>query len=54
MPSKRPKNPARELLFGDLWEFDAAPETAPAHIEQRYNLFIYGKSTPPKSKKWFD
>ena len=54
MPSKRPKNPARELLFGDLWEFDPAPETAPAQIEGRYNLFINGKSTPPKSKKWFD
>ena len=21
-------NPARELVFGDLWEYDAAPETA--------------------------
>jgi len=54
MPAKRPKNPARELLFGDLWEFDPAPETAPAHIAPRYDLFINGKSTPPKSKKWFD
>ena len=54
MPAKRPQNPARELLFGDLWEFDPAPETAQPHIEPRYNLFINGKFTAPKSKKWFD
>lgn len=54
MPAKRPANPTRELLFGDLWEFDPAPETAPPHIAPRYDLFINGKFTPPKSKKWFD
>ena len=54
MPAKRPNNPARELLFGDLWEYDPAPETAPAHIAPRYDLFINGKFTAPKSKKWFD
>jgi aldehyde dehydrogenase (NAD+) len=54
MPAKRPNNPARELLFGNLWEYDPAPETANAHIEPRYNLFINGKFTAPKSKKWFD
>ena len=45
---------ARELLFGDLWEFDPAPETAPAGIANRYGLFINGEFTTPKSKKWFD
>jgi len=45
---------ARELLFGDLWEFDPAPETAPAGIADRYGLFIGGEFTAPKSKKWFD
>jgi aldehyde dehydrogenase (NAD+) len=54
MPAKRPNNPARELLFGDLWEYDPAPETAPAHIAPRYDLFINGQFTSPKSKKWFD
>jgi aldehyde dehydrogenase (NAD+) len=54
MPAKRPNNPARELLFGNLWEYDPAPETANPHIEPRYNLFINGKFTAPKSKKWFD
>ena len=59
MPAKKstaPKsrNQARELLFGDLWEFDPAPESAPAHIDARYGLFINGKSVAPKSKKYFD
>jgi len=54
MPAKRPNNPARELLFGDIWEYDPAPETAPAHIAPRYDLFINGQFTAPKSKKWFD
>ena len=54
MPAKRQNNPARELLFGNLWEYDPAPESAPAHIEPRYNLFINGKFTAPKSKKYFD
>jgi aldehyde dehydrogenase (NAD+) len=54
MPAKRQNNPARELLFGNLWEYDPAPESAPAHIEPRYNLFINGKFTTPKSKKYFD
>ena len=48
------KQAARELLFGDLWEFDPAPETAPAGIEDRYGLFIGGKFVAPKSKRWFD
>ncbi|HSP43610.1 MAG TPA: aldehyde dehydrogenase family protein, partial [Luteolibacter sp.] len=52
MPAK--KTTARELLFGDLWEFDPAPESAPAHIEPRYGLFIGGKMTAPKSRKYFD
>jgi len=52
MPSK--KSTARELLFGDLWEFDPAPESAPAHIAARYGLFIGGKMVTPKSRKYFD
>ena len=47
------RTPARELLFGDLWEYDPAPETAPAHLEARYQLFLNGRFTPPKTRKWF-
>ncbi len=52
MPSKN--TAARELLFGDLWEYDPAPESAPAFIEPRYDLFINGKFVAPKTKKYFD
>ncbi len=45
---------ARELLFGNLWDFDPAPESAPAGIEERYDLFIGGKFVEPKSGVWFD
>ena len=51
---KKSKTQARELLFGDLWEFDPAPESASAHIADRYQLFIDGKHVAPKSKKYFD
>src|SRR5687768_14529894 len=44
----------RELLFGDLWEYDPAPESAEPFIEKRYGLFIDGKFSAPKSKKYFD
>jgi aldehyde dehydrogenase (NAD+) len=56
MPSpKRPIRPdARELLFGDLWEYDPAPESAPAFIEPRYGLFINGKFVAPKTRNYFD
>lgn len=53
MPAKKTST-ARELLFGNLWEFDPAPESAPAHIAPRYGLFIDGKMTPPKSRWYFD
>lgn len=56
MPAKKnaTRQPARELLFGDLWEYDPAPESAPAHIDARYGLFINGKFTAPKTRKYFD
>src|SRR5687767_3208437 len=53
MPSKK-QTPARELLFGDLWEYDPAPESAKPFIDPRYGLFINGKFTAPKSRKYFD
>ncbi|MBK1882408.1 aldehyde dehydrogenase family protein [Luteolibacter pohnpeiensis] len=54
MSAKRTKSPARELLFGDLWEFDPAPESANPYIDPRYGLFINGKFGAPKSRKYFD
>ena len=44
---------SRELVFGDLWEFDPAPETADPKLRARYDLFINGEFTPPRSGKYF-
>jgi aldehyde dehydrogenase (NAD+) len=43
-----------QLIFGDLWEYDPAPETADPKIKPRYELFIGGKFVAPKSGKYFD
>ncbi len=55
---KRPARPgttgARELIFGDLWEFDPAPETADPRLRKRYGLFIDGKFVAPTGGKYFD
>jgi len=56
MPARKKttrKPRARELLFGDLWEFDPAPETADPKIDERYGLFINGRFVAPKSRKHF-
>ncbi|HVS52992.1 MAG TPA: aldehyde dehydrogenase family protein [Opitutaceae bacterium] len=50
----RSGRPAPELIFGDLWEFDPAPETADPKLEPRYDLFINGEFVAPKSGKYFD
>ena len=46
-------NPARELVFGDLWEFDPAPETADPKLKKRYDLFINGSFVAPKEGRYF-
>jgi aldehyde dehydrogenase (NAD+) len=46
--------PTPELLFGDFWEFDPAPETADPRIKPRYDLFIGGRFVAPASGKYFD
>jgi aldehyde dehydrogenase (NAD+) len=46
--------PAPELIFGDLWEFDTAPETADPKLKPRYDLFIADEFVAPKSGKYFD
>ena len=50
----RISRPAPELIFGDLWEFDPAPETADPRLQARYELFIDGKFVAPKSGKYLD
>ncbi len=52
MPAKK-SPPARELLFGDLWPYDPAPETAQPFIDARYDLFINGRFVAPKTRKYF-
>jgi len=52
--TSRPSRPAPELIFGDLWEFDPAPETADPKLKARYELFINGEFVAPKSGKYFD
>ena len=57
--SKRPLarssgRPAPALIFGDLWEFDPAPETADPKLKARYDLFIDGQFVAPASGKYFD
>ncbi len=47
------RQPTRELIFGDLWEFDPAPETADPRLKKRYELFIDGKFVAPQSGKSF-
>ena len=62
LPKKKPARPIqrsngrplRELIFGDLWEYDPAPETADPKLKPRYDLFIDGRFVPPASGKYFD
>ena len=53
-PSSRSPRRAPELLFGDRWNFDPAPETADPKLKPRYDLFINGRFTAPKSGRYFD
>ncbi len=46
--------PLRELIFGDLWEYDPAPETADPKLKPRYDLFIGGRFVLPATGKYFD
>jgi len=44
--------PQPELIFGDLWEFDPAPETADPKLKARYELFIDGVFVAPKGGRY--
>ena len=52
-PASKTKG-TRELIFGDLWEFDPAPETADPRLKKRYELFIDGKFVAPTGGKYFE
>src|SRR5580658_3658006 len=52
--SGRNGRPLPELIFGDLWEFDPAPETADPKLKPRYDLFIGGAFVAPQTGKYFD
>ncbi|HZZ18085.1 MAG TPA: aldehyde dehydrogenase family protein [Opitutaceae bacterium] len=55
MPKSKDTREARgRLIFGNLWEFDPAPETADPKLKPRYDLFIGGKFVRPKTEKYFD
>jgi aldehyde dehydrogenase (NAD+) len=57
LQSRRPASGRRrapELIFGDLWEFDPAPETADPRLQSRYDLFIDGKFVAPRTGRYFD
>jgi aldehyde dehydrogenase (NAD+) len=42
------------LVFGDLWDFDPAPETADPKLKPRYDLFIGGAFVRPRAGRYFD
>jgi aldehyde dehydrogenase (NAD+) len=46
--------PAPEMIFGDLWEYDPAPESADPKLKTRYDLFIDGRFVAPQSGKYFE
>jgi aldehyde dehydrogenase (NAD+) len=52
LSARRQAAPA--LIFGDLWTYDPAPETADPKLKSRYELFIGGKFVAPASGKYFD
>jgi len=47
------KQSVPELIFGDLWEYDPAPETTDPRIRTRYDLFIGGRFIAPQSGEYF-
>ena len=49
----KPNKNGAALIFGDLWEYDPAPETADPKIKSEYQLFIDGKFVSAKTGKSF-
>jgi aldehyde dehydrogenase (NAD+) len=46
--------PLPELIFGDLWPYDPAPESADPKLKPRYDLFINGAFVAPRTGRYFD
>jgi aldehyde dehydrogenase (NAD+) len=53
-PAVRSGRPRPALSFGDLWEYDPAPETADPKLKPRYELFIGGKFVAPAGGQYRD
>jgi aldehyde dehydrogenase (NAD+) len=53
-PRKSAGRPSPRLIFGDLWDFDPAPESADPKLKARYDLFIGGRFVRPRSGRTFD
>ena len=53
-PAVRAGRPRPALIFGDLWEYDPAPETADPKLKARYELFINGKFVAPAGGQYRD
>jgi aldehyde dehydrogenase (NAD+) len=53
-PAVRSGRPRPALIFGDLWEYDPAPETADPKLKPRYELFINGKFVAPAGGQYRD
>lgn len=45
--------PLPQLIFGDRWPYDPAPESADPNIRKQYDLFIDGRFTPPAAGEYF-
>lgn len=52
--SARRRRVEPELIFGDLWTFDPAPESADPKLQTRYKLFIGGKLVSHKRGRYFE
>jgi aldehyde dehydrogenase (NAD+) len=59
-PASKPAGPVppvpaaqRRLRFDGGWNYSPAPESTPVRIDTRYELFIDGKFTPPRSGRSF-
>jgi aldehyde dehydrogenase (NAD+) len=52
--ARKPGAARARLIFGDLWEYDPAPETADPKLKARYDLFIGGRFVPPRTGRYFD
>jgi aldehyde dehydrogenase (NAD+) len=51
---RRNGRPRPELIFGDLWEYDPAPETADPKLKKAYELFIDGRFVPAQKGRNFE